>query len=371
MKICRISKTFPTTKHNGIGLHAYFISNIIKEPTLILTRYTEDDYLEYPEHVKVQAIKYLHYPFPQSKSQIFRYSLAALCYILGQIEFFFKSLTHIIQFKPDVVHLQAPHAIFLGLFAKYFLDAKVVLTFHGSDLLRVKDNTFFFYFLRKVDKIFYVSSNMLEVLSEYFPPDKLAHTPSGLDLEFYSSGSVDGRENLIIAVGNLRWQKGYDILIEAFSEVIKKEPSYKLIIIGSGPDKEKLEALSKELNIEEKIEFLDQQPREIVRDYMHRSRLFVLSSVSEGMPKVILESLAAGIPIVSTRVGAVAEILEESGVVVEPSNSQALADGMLRLLQDQSLANEFVKKGQIKVKDYSWENAADNLINEIKKVVNS
>ena len=82
MKICRVSQTYPTVENEGKGLHAYFTSDFIEEPTLILTKYYEEEYLEPASHVKLKKIKYWQVTFPASNKFSLKWFIAFLSLVI-------------------------------------------------------------------------------------------------------------------------------------------------------------------------------------------------------------------------------------------------------------------------------------------------
>lgn len=166
------------------------------------------------------------------------------------------------------------------------------------------------------------------------------------------------QEPVIIAVGRLTKQKGFSYLIKALF-LIHPETKAKLVILGQGPEKEKLKELSKQLNIEKEVEFLGFQKNPY--RFITQAKVFVLSSLWEGFGNVIIEAMACGCPVVSTNCqSGPSEILENGkyGILVPIANSKSLAGGILKLLDNSKLRKELSEKGRQKVKDF-----------DIKKIV--
>lgn len=128
----------------------------------------------------------------------------------------------------------------------------------------------------------------------------------------------------IIVVGILLRYKGYDYLLRALSKIHLKQ-KWELIVIGDGPEREKLSKLAKDLGINRNIIFggwIDQM--EDLIEKLDQAHLFVLSSLTEGMPRVVLEAMARGLPVIATEVGGVPEIVEPE-YLVPPEDSDELA----------------------------------------------
>jgi glycosyltransferase involved in cell wall biosynthesis len=136
-----------------------------------------------------------------------------------------------------------------------------------------------------------------------------------------------------ITVGRLTRQKGFGVLIEAFQSLKAPEGSVPmLLIIGEGEEKPELEKRTAEAGLARHVRFLGN--RSDVPELLAASDAFVLSSLWEGGPLVVLEAMAAGLPIAATRVGDVPGMVEEgrSGVIVEPGDAEALTDAMTRIM---------------------------------------
>jgi len=160
---------------------------------------------------------------------------------------------------------------------------------------------------------------------------------------------TSGQPPVILGVGRLTQQKDFGTLLRAFV-LIRKEIPARLMIIGQGSDRAQLELLAVQLGLEQDITFHGFQINPY--KYMARASVFVLSSIYEGLPNVLIEALALGTPIVSTDCpSGPREIMLDgaAGPLVPVGDFQALAREVLRLLTDQDLAMHFVKEGQKKI----------------------
>lgn len=170
---------------------------------------------------------------------------------------------------------------------------------------------------------------------------------------------------IIISAGRLVPQKGFDVLIKAFSLVLKKHEA-RLIILGEGPFKEKLEKLTSQLGIKRYVDFPGFQDNPW--RYFVRSTIFVLPSFYEGLPCVIIEALALGVPVISTNcLSGPAEILDggKYGLLTPVGDEFSMAEGILKVLINNELREEYSKKGQIRVEDFSKE----KIIKQYEKVL--
>jgi glycosyltransferase involved in cell wall biosynthesis len=137
-----------------------------------------------------------------------------------------------------------------------------------------------------------------------------------------------------LTVARLSPVKDQATLLRAVARVVSEIPDFHLDIVGDGPSRVGLVSLTAELGLDTHVTFhgaTDDVPR-----FLAGARLFVLSSISEGVPLTILEAMAAGLPVVSTDVGGVEEVVanQQTGLLVPPSDADALAGAMLELLLD-------------------------------------
>ncbi len=142
---------------------------------------------------------------------------------------------------------------------------------------------------------------------------------------------------VIISVGRLTKQKGYPVLLQAFSRV-KKDIPCRLAIIGEGEDRSNLRDLARDLGLGSDVAFLGFRKNPF--KYMSKASVFVLSSLYEGFPNVILEAMALGLPVISADCpSGPSEIIEDgkSGLLLPVEDSDALADAIIKVLKDQTL----------------------------------
>ncbi len=146
-------------------------------------------------------------------------------------------------------------------------------------------------------------------------------------------------------------QKGIKDLLEATPLILNKYPEVRILIAGEGPLKEKLQLKSSKMGLEKRVYFLGYYDN--LEDFWASLDLFVLPSHTEGMGIVLLEALASKVPVVATSVGGIPEIITSGkhGLLVPPKNPQALAEGVIELLEDINKKDSFVKAGVNRIKE--------------------
>lgn len=154
----------------------------------------------------------------------------------------------------------------------------------------------------------------------------------------------------------------YDIAtaIRAFALVRAAVPAATLTIAGSGPDKDALVQLCQELDVEPAVRFAGRLDREQMAGLYRAADLSLNPSLADNMPNSVLESLASGVPVVSTNVGGVPFLLEHgrTGLLVPPGQPQAMAEAVLSLLCDAPRAGRLRAAGLVEVQRYTWARVA-------------
>jgi glycosyltransferase involved in cell wall biosynthesis len=146
---------------------------------------------------------------------------------------------------------------------------------------------------------------------------------------------------IVGSVGRLTRQKGYEYLIKAIPSVLNSFPEVFFIIIGEGDLKKHLMDLSRSLGVQENVHFMGKV--EDVLPYLKRMDLFVLPSLWEGLPTVLLESMACGVPVVATDIPGTNELVRdrENGWMVHPTNEDALAEAIINALSEPDTRERF------------------------------
>lgn len=180
--------------------------------------------------------------------------------------------------------------------------------------------------------------------------DKLKIIHCGVDPAAYARR--DGpRGKRVLFVGRLAAIKGVPLLLRAFTAVAKDHPDAYLTIIGDGPDRAALEVEAAAAGISGRVAFLGYQPQEAVAAQLAQSDMMMLPSFAEGVPVVLMEAMATGLPVIASRVAGVPELVEDgvSGFLVPPGDLGALTERLGLLMADQALRERMGVQGRIKV----------------------
>ena len=219
------------------------------------------------------------------------------------------------------------------------------------------------------------SVRQLLVERDRLSPEKIHVIYNGVDVDRFAGvrgdregllGSFGSGSKLIAVVANMYSRvKGHACLIEAASIVCRAVPSAKFVLIGDGAARPKLEQQVRQAGLEENFLFLG--CRQDVPELLACCDVSVLPSEAEAMPNSVLESMAAGLPVVATGVGGTPEIIVDGvdGLLVPPQDSQALAQAMLHILQDADFARRLSRSGQEKMQTHF---GFDRLIAELEQL---
>ena len=248
--------------------------------------------------------------------------------------------------------------LLIGIYCKIFHKSKLVMSLHGTDVLRINSNKIYRFCLKIPNAIVTVGDSNIQTYGLTKTPVK--SIGNGVDLNTFTNEHIE-RNKQFIQVASLRWQKGQEYLYKAFAKFLSIYNEYKLIMVGVGEDKDTLIDLSEKLGIKNNIEYRGMLSREEVSKELNRSMIFILSSITEGFPKVIIEAMATGTPVISTDVGCVKSVIKDSGVIVQAKNENELFNAMKRLVDDNEYYKICSEKSELYSKDYTWENVEQKL----------
>ncbi len=236
-------------------------------------------------------------------------------------------------------------------------------------------------FFNNISKIICVSEEINKDLGNIgVTKDKIRIITSGVRLDEFKNVNkntvIDLRDKyskpIIISVGVLRINKGLSHLISAFKEVLNKFNSATLLIIGDGPEKSNLKRQSENTS---NIHFLGRQGHDKVIEYLYASDVFVLASINapndrEGTSTVVMEAMAAGLPVVTTKVGGNSFLIKDgvNGFLVDPENIPAIAEAMRTLSEDAEICRKMRAKNIEDIKQKDWPIIAKK-INEVYKSI--
>ena len=284
-------------------------------------------------------------------------------YTFGEVLYFLRILLLVKEITPDIVHAQMIKNGRFAVLLRWILGIPAVTAPRGSDIYTSPD-----WFLRTVGRWVLNGSTRVGALSEdmrtrilrYANPAGITIIPNGIDPPSESKKESDpgSRRDGILYVGRLHPVKGVKHLISAMKTVIAVFPDTRLTIIGDGEERGRLGSIVCNLGLTANIEFLGSILNEQVKELMGKSKLLVLPSISEAFPNVILESMAAGTPVIASRVGGIPSFVRQgiNGFLVPPGDPVTLSERIITLLGDDPLREIMGKNAIDAAGKYLWPN---------------
>ncbi|TCS95622.1 glycosyltransferase family 4 protein [Hazenella coriacea] len=278
----------------------------------------------------------------------------------------------------DVIHC---HTVFpdgwVGGKLAEKLEIPVVSTVHGSDLLLYPLRSQFIFQQTKIallknDLILTVSHRLEREAKKIAPQVSVQTLYNGFDPSlFFPQSQNEVRRKLglstnskgILFVGNLLPVKGIDLLLKSFQIVHQKDSDVQLHLVGDGPLRKTLENLCQQLGIKERVFFHGRKPYSEIPLWINSADVVVLSSYSEGLPSILLESMGCGKVMVATDVGGIGEILihKRTGLLVPSGDHQSLADSLKQVLFNHKESQQMAHQAWIESKELTWQNHAESL----------
>ena len=254
------------------------------------------------------------------------------------------------------------HAHFAGLAARTafwlqkFFGTSFSFTAHANDIFAPR------HFEIGLDKLVGAALAIVtetdfaaQFLQERFPEraDRIHRIYNGLNLAEFGRSDFSSTPSLIVAVGRLIAKKGFADLIRACRLLMERAKSFRCEIIGEGPLEQELREEITELHLQDYVALLGAKPQHEIRERLAAASVFVLPSVvdpdggMDNLPTVIMEAMAAGLPVVSTSIGGIPEMVveNETGFLVQPGDAIALADAIEKVVDDCSLARKLGQAG--------------------------
>jgi len=369
MKISIFIKFFPPKHIGGAEIAAYNIAKYFtkkgNEVHVITSRDKGCKRLTFEEGFYVHSLYWLKIKF------------------FGGFLFWINVFLQLRKIKPNIIHFQC---IDIGIFAVFLmkiLKKPYVVWGQGSDIYQSKffNKKLLKVVIKNADGVIAMNQDMQQKIKKMYNRD-IFIVPTGIDLkrfnnlsrkEIRASLNLKNDEKIILFIGNLRPVKGVIFLIQAMKFIIDKNMNVRLFIVGSGEERKNLENIVKKYDLQKYVTFFGRVSNLKISENIVASDLFVLPSLSEGFPLVILEAMASGLPIIASNVGGLSEIIKdfENGFLVKPKNPEKIAEKVIFLLNDEKLRKTISKNNKEEAKKYCWKNVIEKLENIYFKLTNN
>lgn len=289
---------------------------------------------------------------------------------------FFKMWKVLKKIKPEVIHTHLSAAIYAFPYV-LFHNTKLIHTVHNlpeKDIPKI--TRLFLKLLIKLKKAVPVAIShiLAEKIAMYYniAQETVPIVYNPVDLSKYNDLNLKNENDKyfwLCNVGRLTPQKNHKMLIEAFSIARKKNSNLRLLIVGDGELREELENQVVQKQLKSSIQFLG--TRSDIPNILSNVDAFVLTSKFEGLPLSLLEAMAAGLPVIATKVGGVPDIINHNrnGILVESNDIKGFAEAILKLVNNKNLIDEIrknnindVKKFDVKTMVRKYEDLYENII---------
>ena len=315
-----------------------------------------------PKNVKIYSPKHLALP------------------LIGRLNqyFVFRSIDKMIQKENlgfDLIHTHFTWPFgHIGVELKEKYKKPLIITAHGYDIYDLPfRNSYWQSKIKKIldsaDYIITVSNKNLDCIKKLKVGTHVKVISNGFDEKlFYPRDKEECRKKLnlpinkkiILTVGNLVEVKGQKYLIKAMKKIVEKRKDVLLVIVGSGILKQELGNLIEYFNLQNYINLVGGKPHNEIPLWMNACDIFVLSRLNEGCPTAASEALGCGKPFIGTKVGGVPEICinDKMGYLVEPANSDELAEKILAALDKEWVSEDILNHA----KPFTWERITEKIM---------
>ncbi len=365
--------TYPTAEHNGVGLPGYMLAADERYDTIYRAPLPGGGEvpLEPPgDRVNLQFVPFGDRAMPQNRRLSLGTAIATSRRIAAVSSLSARVLLDRTARRVDLVHIHSPMWSAVAAYAK-LRGRATVITVHGTDFARLRGSAILRRLLTPIDRILCVSDLFTRELAQLLPKKSVETVYNGVDTRLFSPSvqPASGKRRQIIAVGSLRWHKDHTTLITAFSKVAAASPEWSLAIVGVGELRSELDRTVAELGLQKSVRFLGALSHQVLAEELASSEIFALSSVTEGLPKVLLEAMASGCACVATDVGECSAVLGDAGLIVPAREPRLFADALSSLIASANLRKTYGARAEKTAQQFTWDAYRDRHYNIYRRLL--
>ena len=366
----------------GGGQVSYFLGKHFAaaghEVHLITSQFRDCPRMEVVDDIHVHRVRALRKnPNVCAVHEMFTYAISSSIYGLK----FAK------KFRPDIVQ------VFFGIPAgggayllQKYTNVPYVVFLGGRDVPRPNPDPPYYRWLYMVLKpiirsiwdnaamVVSCSDGLRELAYETDSNGKIEVIPDGVNLETFQPAQrdINPKKVRILSIGRLIPRKGFQFLIQALPYVNENtECEFEIEIVGDGPYQEELIELTENLNVVSQLHFSGSVPYSDLPQKYYEADVFILPSLAEGMPLVVLEAMGTGLPIIASHVQGIEELVAENvnGALFNPGDVEELANCLIRLINDGEMRVEMGKRSTEKVVPFDWKNIAEAYLTLYEEII--
>lgn len=373
LNICMITREFPP-EPGGIGYFVYSLSKKLVEKghevTVVTRGSTKRTNRKVVDGINVfEATFFPAYPFHLSIHGFFVNS------VLKALESD-MSLVHFHSPVTPAVHTKLPTIVTvhttMKVDARYHESDNIYLFAEKWQSLTVSSRAELKLF-RLAGKLTSVSGSVARELAEYgIETENVTVIGNGVDEKLFTPAKTKRQDSYVLYTGVLRARKGLFDLVECARLVSKEYPDTKFVILGKGPLLGPLKEYVRKMKIEKNVVFLGYVTREQLIETYQNASVHVVPSVYEGLPTVLLEAMASGLPVVATTVGGNADVISNgvNGFLVPPRSPGEMSKKIATLLDDASLRRKIGNAARKTIEErYTWDRITDNVLRSYQEII--
>ena len=194
---------------------------------------------------------------------------------------------------------------------------------------------------------------------------------NGVNIDLFKPQNIDNKEYDIIWIGRYVPGKGLEFFVQSISDLTKDFKNIRVLMVGSGPLKKQIEKMTNDLGLTNHITFIEKISNNDLPFYYNKSKVFVLTSLEEGVPRTILEAMACGIPVVCSDLPQLKKIVDGCGILVQKKDISNFSKAIAKILYDKQLSEKLGINAHSKVKEnYSWADTVRKTIRLYEELIN-
>jgi glycosyltransferase involved in cell wall biosynthesis len=317
----------------GLESHAYYLCRELVRQGHFVTMLTSRSRPELPARERMDGVDVVRKWFPRNRSPA-----GWTAHTLGTVPHFMR-----LAKRADILHAQTFASAVPGMLAKRRLGLPLVMTLHTSHFLKLAQKPTWQPVLRRIirsaDWVLAASAEIRDVALELHPHPRAEALTNGVDTDMFVPRERTPRAKPRLLVPRRLFHKnGVEYFIRALP-LILRELDVDAVLVGDGPEREKLEALVDELGIGAAVTFMGKLPNDAMPALVADADVAIFPSLMEATSVAALEAMSCGVPVAASRVGGLPEIVDESvGTLFDVANPEAQAAAIVALLKSPDLA---------------------------------